>query len=254
LFGAILAPFIRRVLRRADVIVAATEGHIRSSAFLPRYADKCRIIPYGLDFSQYPQPGDVTFLDRRLRDKRSKKLLFVGRLVYYKGVDVLIRAMKDAAAHTPGCELFIVGDGPLESSLKEFAAQSGLSDCVHFLGTLPRDKLLAAFAGCDIFVLPSVAKSEAFGIVQLEAMYYGKPVINTDLPTGVPCVSVDGETGLTVKAGDADELAGAIGRLVKDGELRRVYGENAARRVRERFSIDDMLDAVYELYQEVMVK
>jgi rhamnosyl/mannosyltransferase len=244
----LLKPFIEHTLKRADLIIAASEGNISSSAFLPKYRAKCALIPFGLDFPQYLESAETRFLTEKLSEQHSCKLLFVGRLVYYKGIDVLIRAMETVS----GAELFVVGNGALETELKAEVAANGLSGKVHFLNSLPREQLLQAFRDCDIFVFPSVANSEAFGLVQLEAMYYGKPVINTNLPTGVPYVSVDGETGITVEPGSAEELSGAISLLVDDKELRETYGRNAAKRVREEFSLTDMLDKLYARYEEIL--
>ena len=116
---------------------------------------------------------------------------------------------------------------------------------------LPEEDLRAAFADCDIFVLPSVANSEAFGIVQQEAMVYGKPVINTALPTGVPHVSLDGVTGITVPPEDADALAQAIQKLADDKALREQYGSAAAKRVAEEYEEKDVVDKVYATLKEV---
>lgn len=117
---------------------------------------------------------------------------------------------------------------------------------VHFMGFMPDDDLKCAFADCDIFVLPSVANSEAFGIVQLEAMVYSKPVINTALPTGVPHVSVDGVSGITVEPSSPIQLANAINMLAGDRNLREAYGRNAFRRVHDIFDSGKVLDEVFE--------
>jgi rhamnosyl/mannosyltransferase len=245
--GKLLYPVITWFLKRADVIIAATAGHIKSSPVLSRYSHKCRIIPYGLDFSKYPEPQRNDFLEKRLSNSGNKKLLFVGRLIYYKGLDTLISAMESVSES----ELFIIGRGPLEDKMKSLVFRKNLQHRIHFLGALSRDELIAAYYGCDIFVLPSNARSEAFGIVQMEAMLYGKPVINTDLPTGVPYVSLHEKTGLTVPAGNAVRLAEAITRLVQDQALCRRYGMAAQDRVRKYFSISSMLNSVYGVYREV---
>ncbi|MGN0592388.1 MAG: glycosyltransferase [Ruminococcus sp.] len=233
-------PILKRFLRRADCIITATQGHIDSSPFLPEFREKCRVIPYGLNVEQYLCAKRMPVLTQHLCDKTAVKVLFVGRLVYYKGVEVLLKAFSSVK----GCELFLVGTGALEASLKEQAEQ--LPQKVHFLGTLPDDALKAAFADCDLFVLPSVANSEAFGIVQLEAMVYGKPVINTALPTGVPYVSLHEKTGMTVPPEDAAALAQAIQTLADNPALRQQYGEAAARRVRQNFSEADVLEKIYQ--------
>lgn len=224
-------PLINSTLKRADAVLTATQGHIDGSDYLPRFREKCRIVPYGLTVEDYLRTGSG-FLTKKLSDKNAMKVFFTGRLVYYKGVDVLLRAFRAVK----GCELFIAGTGELEASLKTYAKKHNLEKKVHFLGFLPDDDLKAAYADCDIFVLPSVAKSEAFGIVQLEAMVCGKPVINTSLPSGVPFVSVHGKTGLTVPPSDAKALASAVNTLASDSTLREKYGKAASERVMKEFN------------------
>ena len=243
---ALYKPILRAFLRRADAIIVATQGHIDGSAFLPPFRDKCVVIPYGIPTAEYLQAPAAPILTEKLRGKPLRKLLFVGRLVYYKGVDVLLRAF----ARTEGCALFLAGEGMLEPQLRQEAQTLGVADRVFFLGRLTDAQLRAAFRDCDIFVLPSVANSEAFGIVQLEAMVYGKPVINTALPTGVPLVSIHGETGLTVPPGDETALADAIRTLAEDDALREAYGAAAQRRVLEHFELDNMIDGVYRVLAE----
>lgn len=237
-------PFMKYLLERADNIIVATRGHIEGSSYLKPYADKCRIIPYGIDTEKY-HTDNRNILE--CNDKSSKKILFIGRLVYYKGIDILI----DAFEHVKGCELFIVGTGKLENELIQKVTGRGMTDKIHFMGSLSDDDIKSALNNCDIFVLPSCEKSEAFGIVQMEAMVYGKPVINTSLPTGVPYVSKNGETGITVPVNDSRSLAEAIQKLTNDDELRKKYGETGYKRVREHFSMDKMLDEIFELYNEV---
>ena len=243
---ALYKPILRAFLRRADAIIVATQGHIDGSAFLPPFRDKCVVIPYGIPTAEYLQAPAAPILTEKLRGKPLRKLLFVGRLVYYKGVDVLLRAF----ARTEGCALFLAGEGMLEPQLRQEAQTLGVADRVFFLGRLTDAQLRAAFRDCDFFVLPSVANSEAFGIVQLEAMVYGKPVINTALPTGVPLVSIHGETGLTVPPGDETALADAIRTLAEDDALREAYGAAAQRRVLEHFELDNMIDGVYRVLAE----
>jgi rhamnosyl/mannosyltransferase len=244
----VIKPILNWFLRKADVVVAATQAHIDNSNFLGPYKDKCRVIPFGLKFSDYEQVNSNNYLVDKLFNKQNKRLLFVGRLVYYKGIDVLIQAMRAVQ----GAELFIVGAGVLESGLKSRVRAEGLEGKIHFLGYLPFEDLKAAYADCDVFVFPSNANVEAFGLAQMEAMFYGKPVVNTNLPTGVPLVSVDGKTGLTVPVNDAGALSVAIQRLIDDDELRVRLGANARQRVYEEYSFDRMMDKVYELCEELV--
>lgn len=239
-------PFMRYLLRRADCIITATEGHIKGSDYLPEFRSKCRVVPYGITPEEYLSIERVPFLTERCSVKGSVKVLFTGRLVYYKGVDVLLRAFR----HTKGCELFISGEGVLEDSLREYVRAHKMEDKVHFLGFLSDGDLRAAYADCDIFVLPSVVKTEAFGIVQTEAMVYGKPVINTSLPSGVPYVSINGETGLTVPPGDVKKLAAAINKLASDRELRERLGRNGAERVDKYFNEKNVIKLLYSVLSE----
>ena len=142
------------------------------------------------------------------------------------------------------CELFLIGSGKLQDTLQQMA--EGM-DTVHFLGSLSDADLRAALQECDFLVLPSVANSEAFGLVQLEAMVYGKPVINTSLPTGVPHVSLDGETGLTVPPESETALAKAMQTLISDADLRSRYGAAAKKRVETVFAEDVVMQQVYDV-------
>lgn len=243
---AFYKPFLMYLLRRADVILAATEGHIENSEYLTKYRKKCRILPYGLTPEDYLSIERRPVLTEKCAEKDSVKVFFTGRLVYYKGVDVLLKAF----TKVKGCELFIAGTGELEDKLKAYTASHGMGKKVHFLGFLPDKELKQAYADCDIFVLPSVAPSEAFGIVQLEAMIYGKPVINTALPSGVPYVSLHGKTGLTVPASSPGALAKAIELLAGDKVLREKCGKAAAERVMTEFNEKDILRRLYGILNE----
>lgn len=239
-------PIIYRLLDRADAIFTTSDRYIDGSSYISDYREKCRLVPYGIDVPKYLSVDGGGFLTEKLTDPKNVKILFVGRLVYYKGVAVLLRAF----AHVENAELFIVGTGADEQSLREIAAES--NHVVHFMGNLSDDDLKKAFADCDFFVLPSIEKSEAFAIVQLEAMVYGKPVINTDLDTSVPFVSIHNETGLTVPKGNYAELADAMNMLVSDSALREKLGQNAKKRVLEHFSLDKMIENVKNQCESIL--
>lgn len=243
-------PFMMYLLKRADVIFTATQGHIDKSDYLPEFREKCRILPYGIIPEEYLAIERLPFLTEKLHNKSAKKVFFTGRLVYYKGVDVLLNAFREVH----NCELFIAGTGELEKWLKEFTKSCGLEKKVHFLGFLPDNKLKQAYADCDIFVLPSVAKSEAFGIVQLEAMIYGKPVINTNLPSGVPYVSIHCKTGITVPPYNYKLLADAINILAKNDNLRKKLGKNAQKRVIDNFNEKQVIKELYKILEEEVSK
>lgn len=241
----LINPIIHGILKRADAIFTTTEGYIEGSVYISKYREKCRLVPYGIDTKAYLKADLKPILTKELLFPESKKILFVGRLIYYKGVSILIEAFKKVQ----NAELFIVGTGSDEESLR--AEASCIGEKIHFMGNLSDVDLKSAFSDCDVFVLPSIEKSEAFGIVQLEAMVYGKPVINTDLNTSVPYVSLDGQTGITIKTGDVCELADAMNCLISDNELRRKYGTNAANRVLSTFDKDMMIENIYNQFKKL---
>ncbi|MDE5936172.1 MAG: glycosyltransferase [Ruminococcus sp.] len=243
-------PFMIYLLKRADVIFTATEGHIKGSDYLPEFREKCRILPYGITPENYLSIERKPFLTEKLTYENNIKVFFTGRLVYYKGVDILLKAFTEVK----NCELFIAGTGELENSLKAYSENHGLGKKVHFLGFLSDHELKQAYADCDIFVLPSVAKSEAFGIVQLEAMIYGKPVINTNLPSGVPYVSIHGKTGITVPPSNPMALAKAVNLLANNKNLREKLGRNAYKRVIRKFNEKYMIRRLYKILEEEVNK
>ncbi len=245
-------PIMERFLKRADAIVVATQGHIDGSAYLKPYADKCIVIPYGVN------PAIEEKADEWLEKEHSPqkietadapvKFLFAGRLVYYKGCKVLLEAFRQVKRG----ELYLVGSGMMEAELKSLAERFGINDRVHFLGNVSDEELGKNFEKCDVFVLPSIARSEAFGLVQIEAMAYEKPVINTNLASGVPYVSIHEETGLTVEPEDAAGLADAMNWMVEHPEERRAMGRKGRRRVKEVFQMETMLEQLMKVYHNLV--
>jgi rhamnosyl/mannosyltransferase len=239
-------PLLEFALRRAAQIVVASPPMLNLPA-LARYQDKCTVIPYGLERARYRLSGITGSRVQAIRANLTQPVvLFVGRLVPYKGVDVLLQAVKGLDAMT-----VIVGDGPCRMSLTALAFDSGLQDRVRFMGNLSDAELLAWYHACDLFVLPSVSRQEAFGMVQLEAMLCGHPVVSTELQTGTTWVNQHERTGIVVKAGDVDELRAAIARLIEDQELRDQLGDAARKRVIEMFTAETMCRATLSLYDEV---
>jgi len=234
----------RAFLRRCQAIIATSNNYIESSPVLSENRGRCVAIPFGIstaEFSRY----DASAINALRQRFGPRIVLSAGRLVYYKGLDVLIHAMNWVDA-----TLLIVGDGPLRHRLeREAAANPVVRRRVRFLGHV--DELAAFFHASDVFALPSVARSEGFGIVQLEAMACGKPVVNTQLQSGVPFVSLDGVTGITVTPGRAEELAGALNRLLHDPELRQSYGRAALQRVKTEFTVASMVRRTMQVYADV---
>jgi glycosyltransferase involved in cell wall biosynthesis len=235
------SPVERILLKKSSAIVASSPNYIESSAELSRFPGRCHVIPYGID-SQKCQKSDPAEV-RSIRERFGPRIvLMVGRLVYYKGAEYAVRAMTKIDAN-----LLIIGDGPLKQNLERQARELGVADRVFFLGKVD-GSISPWYQASDVFILPSIARSEAFGIVQLEAMACGKPVVNTDLASGVPYVSLDGETGITVPPSNPEALADAVNRLLDNPSLRAAYGQAAVRRVQNEFSLDLMVRRTLEVY------
>lgn len=274
-------PVMDRLLKRADLIIVSADGVAKGSRYLKPYLNKCKTIHFGLEKRKYDLATD--FLKARNALKKSEnviseqtddlkingednrreissgikensieknlELLFMGRLVYYKGCSILLEALSQVRGRV---HLTMIGSGQLENALREQCEKLGLVDKVEFTGTLPEAEIPAYFENADVFVLPSTERSEAFALVQLEAMAYGIPVINTKLESGVPEVSIHGETGLTVKPEDVKELAEAIQWMVDNPVKREELGKKARKRLEEEFTEEKMISEVMETYRELM--
>jgi rhamnosyl/mannosyltransferase len=247
--GRLYQPFMERFLDRVDLIIASSPNMIEHSPFLSARAEKCRQVDFGLNVEHIADDVDAPGRGAQLRDLHSgrKIVLFVGRLVYYKGADVLVRAMREVDA-----DLVMIGAGPLEEELRDIAAASGTADRVTFLDPVDTAELTAWYHAADVFALPSVARSEAFGLVQIEAHAAGTPVVSTNLTTGVPYANLDGVTGLTVPVGDVEAFSAALRRLLGDDELRERLGAQAKARALSDFTIPRMVDNTVAVYNEAI--
>jgi rhamnosyl/mannosyltransferase len=242
-------PFLERFLDRVDLITVSSPNMVRQSPFLGPHAGKCRVLPFGLPLERIAGSDDARERAAELRSMHEGRhvVLFVGRLVYYKGVDVLVRAVAQVDA-----DLVVIGEGPLERELHELARAAGLSERSTFLPPVGEAELAAWYHAADVFCLPSVAQSEAFGLVQIEAHAAGTPVVSTDLPTGVPYANLDGLTGLIVPPGDAVALARALHELLADDELRARLGAQARARALSEFTIPRMVEGTLQVYAEAV--
>jgi rhamnosyl/mannosyltransferase len=227
---------------------------------LQRFAEKCVIIPLGVDIERFEKADPAQVADIRARygggagEMPPAILLFVGRLRYYKGLDDLLRAMaliRDTA-NIPPAVLLIAGRGPMEAAWSALAQELGVAGQVHFLGDVPDETLPALYHAADLFVLPANARAEAFGAVLLEAMAAGLPAISTEVGSGTSYVNIQGETGLIVPPRDPEALAQAIASLLADDALRRRLGAQAHARVRAEFSQAQMVERVLDLYRRLL--
>ena len=240
-------PFLQFAFARASRIIVASPTLAESAPQLREWKAKCVVIPYGVDAGHESGADRCRQRADAIRQELGTPIvLFVGRLVSYKGADVLLEAMRDIPAIA-----LLVGDGPERSALERQAGTLGISDRIRFLGEVSDDELAALYRACDLFVLPSVTRQEAFGVVQIEAMSCGKPVVSTELGTGTAWVNQDGETGLVVPPRDATALHDAIQKLIASPELRSSLGAAGRRRARSTFAVDRMIEATLALYRQV---
>jgi rhamnosyl/mannosyltransferase len=235
----------RSLYRRADCVIVSSPVLAAESPLVAQ-ARRVAVIPFGVSLERYRRsdPSERARIDRIRAGTPGPRVLFVGRFVYYKGVQRLIEAM----AQCPGT-LILVGEGPLEADLRRRTAALGLQDRVLFAGKVSDEELPAYYRASDVFVLPSVAKTEAFGVVQVEAMAAGLPVVSTNLPTGVPWVNQNRVTGLVVEPDDAGALAGAIRALLENADLRSRCARHAAVRADALFSRQGMIDRFREVVE-----
>jgi glycosyltransferase involved in cell wall biosynthesis len=249
--AVLFRPAERLAYGRVRLILASSPAYVEGSTFLKPYADRIECLPNGIDLDPYldPSPEHRAEADR-LRARYTGPLwLACGRMVYYKGFLNAIRALVDA----PGT-LLLIGGGPDRAMLEREAARLGVADRAVFLGNLPHYlDLIPYYLAADAFWFPSNARSEAFGLVQVEAMASGCPVINAAIPhSGVPWVSLHEETGLTVAVDDPGALAAAARRLLDEPGLRQRLAGAARARAKAEFDHRVMAERSLEMYRRVL--
>ncbi len=250
-------PLHRAFLKKAEKIIVATPRHAEFSPFLSKLPkEKIEVVHYGIDLKE------IQNFDEKKKEEIIKKtgkplILFVGSLVYYKGLEILLQSIKKSPS--PPLEkgecnrhILLIGSGPLENKLKNMTKELGIEKNVHFFGNVDEETLKAAFNACDVFCLPSNYRSEAFGIVQLEAFAAGKPVVSCNLPSGVPYVNQNGKTGIIVPPNDPSALAAAINKLLSDDDLREKLGIQALERVTKEFTADQMAVNTLAIYNKLI--
>lgn len=235
------------ILRRADRIIATSPRYVEGSKYLKKHRGKISVVPLGLDTAKFTVSKAKV---KEIRDKSGDRpiIFSLGRLIYYKGYEYLIEAMKDVGA----C-LLIGGCGPLGEKLQRQAGNLNIKRKIYFLGEIKNEDLGSYYRACDVFCLPSVYKSEAFGLVQVEAMFFGKPVVSTDIEgSGVGWVNRNGVTGITVPPRDSGALAAALNGIIGDPGLREKLAANGKRTFEENFTIKMMAEKITRLYKEIL--
>lgn len=243
-----LTPFLRWTIESADAVTAisrSTARAVREIAPVP-----VTVVPYGAAL----EDGGEEPARPALSGGGPLRLLFVGRLVERKGVEVLVRALAEIRSRRPA-ELTVIGAGEGEDSIRRVVLACGLGSSVRLEGAVPREALVRAYGEHDIFVLPAVVDekgdTEGLGVVLLEALRFERPVVASDLG-GIPDIVEPGRTGVLVPPGDPSALAAAIEALADRPEEARGMARAGREMARERFGWDRVLRETVRVYREAM--
>ena len=238
----------KSLVKNSDIIITTTQSYANNSKLLKSSLSKVRVIPNGVDCDLFKPGLDTIFAREKYGINPSDKLiLFVGHLDHYKGCDYLIRALPLITEKIERAHLLIVGSGPQSAFLRQIAATLHIEDKITFAGYVEDHELPYIYASADVFVLPSISSYEGFGIVQLEALSSGKPVVTTMLP-GVRDVDSQGIASLHVQPKDPVALSGAIITLLKNIERSREMGRKGRSLVLERYSWPKVIEEIEKLY------
>lgn len=241
-------PLQQWLLARADSIIVTSQAYAEASPPLQAWRQKLAIIPLGIgDTASRPDPARIESLRAAWGGRRI--VFSIGRIVTYKGYDVLIEA---AARLPPDVVVLVGGDGPRLASHRAQVTRLGLDDKVHFLGSLTDDELILHHQAADVFCMPSLTRAEAFGVAQLEAMRAARPVVCSAIDgSGLPWVTQDEATGLTVTPGSPDALADALCRLLDDRALAERLGRAARLRFEGQFVAATMIERTAAIYSRL---
>ncbi|EQA6224859.1 glycosyltransferase [Enterobacter ludwigii] len=241
-------PFQTWLLKKADVIIGTTENYIINSNDLSKYRYKCIAVPIGIDPNRLIA-DDLIINSIKKKFPGKKIVLSLGRHVYYKGFKYLI----ESAQYLDDDYIILIGgEGPLMNDLKNLIAKSNVQDKVLLLGKVDHDELGSYFAACDLFCLPSIMKSEAFGVVQIEAMSFSKPVIATNIEgSGTGWVNKHDSSGINVDIMNPMQIANAIKKITSDASLYKQFSNAAKKRFDECFHREVMLDKIIAIYKSL---
>lgn len=246
--GAMYAPLMWRTLKSMKFIVATSPTYAHTSVVLSHKSirDKVRVIPNGIVEESYSKVADTSVFDRIKMNQSEPYFLFIGVLRYYKGLHTLVQA-----ARKVGARIVIAGSGPEERRLKDLTEQLGAKNII-FSGQITEAEKVALLQSCRALVLPSHLRSEAFGMVLVEAGMFGRPQISCEIGTGTSFVNTHEESGIVVPPESPDELAHAMSQLLKENTLAEQFGLGARSRYERLFSGDALGRAYADLYREVV--
>ena len=240
-------PLQKWMLRKASKIIATTPKYIKESKYLQKFKDKCVSIPIGIDENKL-KSCETQVIKIREQYKNKKIIFSLGRLVYYKGFEYLI---KSANYLSDEYIILIGGTGPLKEKLTTLISENNLEHKVKLLGRIEDENLGNYYKSCDIFCLPSIAKSEAFGIVQIEAMSFAKPIVATKIKgSGVDWVNKDGVSGINVQPKNSQALANAFTTIINNKEKYNAYCNNSLERFNTLFIREEMCNKIIKIYGE----
>jgi glycosyltransferase involved in cell wall biosynthesis len=238
-------PLMHRFLNSVGGIVATSDNYVETSPDLQRHKSRIKIIPNGLDQSDYPAASSI--VKERWKTRFPKPyFLFVGVLRYYKGLHVLVEAAKSTST-----DIVIAGDGPMRETLESQAKANNINN-LHFVGLVTDEDKCALLDGCTAFVFPSHLRSEAFGMSLVEAAMFGKPMISCEIGTGTSFVNLNDITGIVVPPNNPDVLASAMNRIIFNPIETAKYGMNAKHRYINEFTSDRMCRSYYEIYRNLV--
>ena len=246
-FGVILAPLESALLRRADLIVATSLVYADASKTLQAFRNKITIVPIGVPSPKNEHNGVKLSpsLERWIGGR--KIILSVGRLVPYKGFSLFIKAGHLLAKDSV---VVIVGGGPLKQQLQQLIIRCGLENRILLAGRLSNGELHVLFKRATLFCLPSIHRAEAFGVVLLEAMSYGLPIVASDIPgSGVPWVNQHGISGLNFPVENANALAEACNQIIVSKELRAKFSHGERQRFLHEFTEEVSVRRMLNVYK-----
>jgi len=242
-------PLLNWMLKKADVIIGSSTKYIEESEQLKKFKNKCVPIPYGI------KKENLKINEEKIKEIKkkfeNKKIIFsLGRFIYYKGFEYLIESSK----YLPDDYIIVIGgDGELRKKYEKLIMNNNLLNKVFLIGKIPQTHLGSYYKACDLFCLPSIEKSEAFGLVIVEAMSFGKPVVATNIKgSGVSWVNQNGVTGLNVEPKNPKALADAIRFICENPEIYIKMSKNALKRFEEEFTVEKEILKILKIYNKLL--
>lgn len=248
--GQLYSPLMRHMLNKMAAIIATSPAYAKTSPVLSseNIQNRVRIIPLGIDERTYQKISDPNILDRLGLTVEEPFFLFIGVLRYYKGLHTLVQAASSVRA-----KIVIAGSGPEKIALVELLKAQGNTN-VLFAGQVTESEKITLLKSCKALVLPSHLRSEAYGMVLIEAEIFGKPMITCEIGTGTSFVNAENETGFVVPPENPAQLAFAMNSFLDDKKLAHAFGRAARARYERMFSGKVLGQAYADLYRQVRSK